>query len=177
MTIGRDGANAVVLAFDQTVSRLHAVLEHLGPGWLLRDAGSANGTFLNGERLGSERLLQSGDEIGIGDVRIVYRATDGPSGRETVAAELPPELTRREREVLIALCRPLRSGTPFAQPASIHALAEQLFVSEAAVKFHLANLYGKFGIYDGDIPRRVRLANEAIRRRAITAAQLDPPAT
>jgi len=48
-------------------------------------------------------------------------------------------------------------------------------VSEAAVKFHLANLYDKFGLsehQDGAPSRRVTLAAEAIRRRAVTIADL-----
>jgi len=173
LTVGRDDGNDIVLADDDTVSRLHAVLENLGPGWCVRDAGSANGTFVNGDRLNAERLLQTGDEVGIGGARIVFRSPVVVSSRPTVTAESPPVVTRREREVLVALCRPLRSGEPFAQPASIQALATQLFVSEAAVKFHLGNLYDKFGIHDGDVPRRVRLANEAIRRRAVTLTELD----
>jgi pSer/pThr/pTyr-binding forkhead associated (FHA) protein len=173
LTVGRDEGNDVVLGDDHTVSRLHAVVERLGPGWCLRDAGSANGTHVNGERLNSERLLQSGDELGIGETRIVYRSSEVRPSRPTVTAESPPVLTRRERDVLVALCSPLRSGEPFAQPASIAALAKQLFVSEAAVKFHLGNLYDKFGVQEGDVPRRVRLANEAVRRRAVTITELD----
>lgn len=173
LTVGRDPGNDIVVADDETVSRLHAVVENLGPGWCVRDAGSANGTFVNGDRLNGERLLHAGDELGIGGTRIVYRSSAKPSSRPTVTAESPPVLTRREHDVLIALCRPLRSGEPFAQPASIQTLAAQLFVSEAAVKFHLGNLYDKFGIHEGDGPRRVRLANEAIRRRAVTVTELD----
>ena len=46
-----------------------------------------------------------------------------------------------------------------------------MFVTEAAVKQHLQNLYDKFDIpTEGD--RRVRLANEALRRGAVTIAQL-----
>jgi DNA-binding NarL/FixJ family response regulator len=54
-------------------------------------------------------------------------------------------------------------------------MAAELFVSDAAVKFHLANLYDKFGLTDpkdGGPSRRVTLAGEAIRRRAVTIADL-----
>jgi hypothetical protein len=48
---------------------------------------------------------------------------------------------------------------------------ETLFVTEAAIKQHLQNLYDKFAIPpEGE--RRVRLANEAIRRGAVTLAIL-----
>jgi DNA-binding NarL/FixJ family response regulator len=50
-------------------------------------------------------------------------------------------------------------------------MAGELFVTEAAVKQHLQNLYDKFAIpTEGD--RRVRLANESIRRGAVTLAML-----
>ena len=61
-------------------------------------------------------------------------------------ADGPPVLTRRERELLVALCRPLLEGAAFAPPAGSRQMAAELFVSEAAVKFHLANLYDKFGL-------------------------------
>src|SRR5205807_2033351 len=113
-------------------------------------------------------------EVGIGVNRIVYRSSAGAAdARATTAAEPPPELTRRERDLLVALCRPLRGPDPFAQPASIRMLADALVVSEAAVKFHLRNLYDKFAIYEGSGPRRVRLANEAVRRRAVSLSELD----
>lgn len=173
LTIGRDDASDVTLE-DQTVSRLHAVLERYGNSWVLRDVGSANGTFVNGERIAAERPLRSGDELAIGSIRLVYRGAGTSSPEvETLGAEKPPELTRRERDLLIALCRPLRSGEPFAEPASVAGLAQSLVVSEAAVKFHLRNLYDKFGIYEGPGSRRVRLAREALRRRAVALAELD----
>jgi len=85
--------------------------------------------------------------------------------------ELPPRLTTRELDVLVALCRPLVSDDPFPEPASVRRLASELVVTEAAVKQHLQNLYDKFSIpTEGD--RRVRLANEALRRGAVTIAQL-----
>ena len=75
-------------------------------------------------------------------------------------------------EVLVALCRPMASGMAFAQPATVRQLAQEFVVSEAAIKAHLANLYDKFGIYEAGESRRVRLANEAIRRRAVSLADL-----
>jgi DNA-binding NarL/FixJ family response regulator len=115
--------------------------------------------------------LRNGDEVLLGECRLRFRTSAGAAGA-TMGAEGPPSLTARERDVLVALCRPLRSGDPFAQPASIRQVAKALVVSEAAVKFHLANLYDKFGLHDQTEGRRVQLANEAIRRRAVTFADL-----
>ena len=75
-----------------------------------------------------------------------------------------PELTRRERDVLAALCRPLASDQPFAMPATVRAIAAELVVTEAAVKQHLLNLYDKLGIPEGPESRRIALAREAVMR-------------
>jgi DNA-binding CsgD family transcriptional regulator len=175
MTIGQSQANDLPLSYDQTVSRAHAVLERVASRWCVRDLGSRNGTFVNGERIWGERSLRSGDEIRVGRVRLLVRLGDDVGEDEaTVGAEAPPELTRREREVLLALCRPMVSTEVFREPASVREIATELVVSEAAVKQHLSRLYDKFRIFEIE-GRRGRLANEAIRRGAVsTAAILGP---
>jgi hypothetical protein len=178
VTIGSHASNDVVLAADRTVSRLHAVLEEFPAGWSLRDMGSRNGTFVNGQKLLGERVLGPGDEVRIGKTRLVLRGGAGQSEHTaTEAAQPPPVLTRRERDVLVALCRPVLSGDVFTEPASIKAMAAELVVSDAAVKQHLLNLYDKFAIYGVD-NRRLELANQAVRRGAVSIADLRrPPAT
>jgi DNA-binding CsgD family transcriptional regulator len=171
LTLGADPANDLALPGDPTLSRLHAVLERYEAGWSVRDLDSRNGTFVNGQRIWSERPLRPGDELRVGATRLVYRG-DEPAAGGTQASEPPPELTRREREVLLVLCRTVLSGDAFTEPASIREIAEALVVSEAAVKQHLGHLYDKFGIHGGGERRRVRLANEALRRGAVTMAGL-----
>jgi DNA-binding CsgD family transcriptional regulator len=171
LTVGTDPANDLALPADPTLSRLHAVLERYEAGWCVRDLGSRNGTFVNGQRIWSERALRPGDELRVGATRLVYRG-DEPGGAGTQASEPAPELTRREREVLLVLCRTVLAGEAFTEPASIREIADALVVTEAAVKQHLAHLYDKFGIHGGGERRRVRLANEALRRGAVTMAGL-----
>ena len=172
ITVGRSSTNDVVLASDTKTSRLHAVLERLPAGWCVRDLSSRNGTFVNGARIDRDRPLVPGDEIQVGSTRLVFRAerSDRDVG-VTEGAERPPDLTPREREVLLALYRPAHTSEVFAEPASTRAVASELMVSEAAVKQHLAKLYDKFGIAEGE-RRRLRLANEALRRGAITMADI-----
>ncbi|MGR6963350.1 FHA domain-containing protein [Geodermatophilus sp. URMC 61] len=64
ITVGRLADNDVVID-DLLVSRHHAVLERVGGRWHIRDAGSANGTYLNGQRV-TEADVAEGDLIGIG---------------------------------------------------------------------------------------------------------------
>jgi len=71
-TIGRAEDNTIVLA-DSTVSRRHAVVEWRDGGFLLRDAGSRNGVFLNGERV-EDAPLTSDDRFRVGDRIFTYFA-------------------------------------------------------------------------------------------------------
>ena len=72
LTIGRDQSNDIVLPGDLAVSRRHAVLEKLAAGWSVSDLSSTNGTLVNGEWLTQPRPLYSGDEIEVGETRLVY---------------------------------------------------------------------------------------------------------
>lgn len=173
LAIGRSDANDIVLGDDSSVSRAHALLEHLPAGWAIRDLGSHNGTQVNGHRIWTESVLHPGDEVQIGSTRMVFGRSPSTAADRTAGPERAPELTRREREVLIELCRPALSGEVFTEPASIRQIAASLFVTEAAVKQHLAHLYGKFRIDPDAERRRVLLANEAVRRRVVTLADLD----
>jgi len=179
MMIGGAPTNTLVLPDrSQKVSQYHAAIVRApGPGecYFIRDLGSRNGTFVNGERIMGDRVVRAGDEIRLGKTRCSLRdQAQGPATlTETVQA--PPDLTRREREVLLALCRPVFSEDVFTEPAATREIAAELFVTDAAVKQHLMHLYDKFGIHEEGERRRARLANEAIRRGAVTLADLKPP--
>lgn len=75
LTIGRDQSNDIVLPGDLAVSRRHAMLEKLAAGWSVSDLNSTNGTLVNGEWLNQPRPLYSGDEIEVGETRLVYHQT------------------------------------------------------------------------------------------------------
>ena len=76
VTIGRDTAAGVSLSSDTSTSRQHALLSNDGGQYSIADAGSSNGTFLNGVRLqqGVAHPLRSGDEIQIGQTRFRFEA-------------------------------------------------------------------------------------------------------
>jgi DNA-binding CsgD family transcriptional regulator len=169
LTVGTLDSNDLVVAADG-VSRVHAVIERFGDLWCVRDLGSRNGTFVNGDRILGERALHSGDEISLGRLRVLFH---GPvRGQATAPIAQAPPLTPRERDVLVALCRPLLAGDAFTEPASIRAIAAELVVSEAAVKQHLSRLYAKFDVGADVERRRVQLANAAVARGAVKLADL-----
>ena len=75
---GRDSANKVRL-HDTEASRRHAEFVRTPEGYRLRDVGSANGTFVNGQGA-KDVLLQPGDQVRIGQTVLVFSAgrTDPP---------------------------------------------------------------------------------------------------
>lgn len=66
--VGRDASKAIAFASESSVSRTHAVLRRSGDDVFVADAGSTNGTFVNGARLSSETLLQPGDVVMFGSI-------------------------------------------------------------------------------------------------------------
>ena len=171
VTIGKGDGNDIVLD-DATVSRLHASLEQFAEGWCVNDLGSSNGTFVNGDRIWSAHRLRHGDEIRLGRSRLLFRSSADAAASRTESEDGPPALTTRERDVLVVLCRPLLARDLFTEPASIKEIADELVVSEAAVKQHLSNLFDKFELPADLSHRRTRLANAAIRRGAVTLGDL-----
>src|SRR6266511_3509849 len=119
VSVGKDPSNELAVPSDPSVSRLHAVLERFPAGWCIRDLDSRNGTFVNGARIWGERPLHPGDEIRVGSTTLVFRYESSRPLPSTDAPLPVPGLTRRERDVLVALCRPLASGDVFTEPASV----------------------------------------------------------
>jgi hypothetical protein len=68
-TLGRDVNNAIVLE-DDFVSASHATLTFRGRAWYVEDAGSTNGTFVNGSPIEGLAPLAFGDELQLGQVRL-----------------------------------------------------------------------------------------------------------
>lgn len=72
LTIGRLDENDVVID-DRLISRHHAQIERERGQYTLRDRGSRNGTFVNGQRISVPHVLRDGDEIQIGlDFKALY---------------------------------------------------------------------------------------------------------
>lgn len=94
LTLGRDPSSDYEIE-DPGVSRRHASLGVDGDRALIEDLGSANGTYLNGERIEAQTEVVDGDVVQLGstafDVSIDDGATAGMgAGAATVAATPPP---------------------------------------------------------------------------------------
>jgi pSer/pThr/pTyr-binding forkhead associated (FHA) protein len=90
-----------VLVSDGSVSRKHARLEKRGSGWTVVDQGSANGTFLDSQRV-AEAAIKSGQEIRFGaiafrvefesdeDLIATMMATPSPDATVVAPAQMVP---------------------------------------------------------------------------------------
>ncbi|MDH3943475.1 MAG: FHA domain-containing protein [Anaerolineae bacterium] len=66
MFIGRDISNEVVVN-DAEISRRHSRLTVHSGGYTIEDLGSTNGTFVNGQRIAGQQLLEPGQTIRLGE--------------------------------------------------------------------------------------------------------------
>jgi hypothetical protein len=94
LTLGRDPGNEIVIG-DPQVSRQHARITRQGGLTVIEDAGSTNGTFVNGLRLAGPHTLTDGDVISLGDaVTLSYHSADvtmtEPLGGQPTVSTAPP---------------------------------------------------------------------------------------
>ena len=66
ITIGRSESSDIGIFGDNAVEKLHARIVLQGGRYMLADAGTAAGTYVNEERIAQPRPLRSGDAIRIG---------------------------------------------------------------------------------------------------------------
>src|SRR5260370_4593181 len=71
VSLGRSRENTVVL-HDEHASRHHAQIYPENGGWFIRDLGTLNGTFVNGEKITQGVCLQHDQVIGIADMRLRF---------------------------------------------------------------------------------------------------------
>ncbi|MEB3354836.1 MAG: transglycosylase domain-containing protein [Cyanobacteriota bacterium] len=128
--LGRDPDCEIRLAHP-AVSRIHALLEQQGRHWLLRDQGSTNGLWWNGQRV-QELLLDAGDCVRL-----------GPPEQAEV-----PELTFQHRPPprLRRLARLASLGLAGLTAMGLATLA--LAIVQVPIRGSLAPVRGPLGLYD-----------------------------
>jgi pSer/pThr/pTyr-binding forkhead associated (FHA) protein len=111
LVIGRHADGPGRLAGDEEISRQHARISREATGdYAIEDLGSSNGTFVNGLRINSPRLLSLGDSIETGATTLVVReiavppdaARSSPAGTPRLALSLEVDLDAREARVALA---------------------------------------------------------------------------
>lgn len=80
ISIGRDASNGIQIN-DAEISRRHARLQFQGGKYVIEDAGSTNGTHVNGQRIMSAYVLKPGDVVSFGEgIVLGYEASDFDPG-------------------------------------------------------------------------------------------------
>jgi pSer/pThr/pTyr-binding forkhead associated (FHA) protein len=86
LAIGRHPDNQIVVVHP-TVSRRHACIARKGEDLVLWDAGSTNGTLVNGAKVTSA-MLKDGDFVGIGETHTLkVSISEAEKEEETLTAE------------------------------------------------------------------------------------------
>ncbi len=75
-TVGRHPDSDIFLD-DVTVSRRHVEVEQTTKGYVVRDVGSLNGTYLNHQRIDGDHPMENGDELQVGRFKLVFVAGEG----------------------------------------------------------------------------------------------------
>lgn len=164
--IGRmvDDERGIRLDWDDQVSRAHAVLEQVGGVWTIVDDGlSRNGTFINGEWIRGQVRVADGDVVTCGAVHLTFRDPRSADVRETAAAlgmYRAVRLSESQREVLVALCRPLLERTR-TTPATNKEIALEIRREVDTVKTHLRRLAATLGV--DNLPQNRKRAELAWR--------------
>jgi pSer/pThr/pTyr-binding forkhead associated (FHA) protein len=105
VTVGRKEGNTIRLT-ERNVSRRHARLYRANGALKIEDLGSANGTKLNGVRLRGQLPVKVGDQIQIGDYRILLEADEAadatvPDGMPAPGASVAPAPAPIARLILL----------------------------------------------------------------------------
>jgi K+-sensing histidine kinase KdpD len=81
-TVGRHPNNEISLLLE-SISRFHAKIEQQDAGYILTDLNSSNGTFINGERIVSPRLLHENDVLTFGRADFIFSSASPEVRRKT----------------------------------------------------------------------------------------------
>jgi hypothetical protein len=114
LTIGREASNPIAIN-DAEISRKHSQLVLQGGKYVLTDLGSTNGTFVNGQRLTGQHVLQPGEVISLGEqISLLFEAISVIDPNATMLSANSPVMAPRSAP---------RAQPPQAPPPSYAGLS------------------------------------------------------
>lgn len=136
LRVGRH-AESEIFIDEPVVSRHHAEIFRSDDKYFVRDAGSRNGTFLNGKRIFQPAELGPGNVIAVGNSRIVFEPTEGVSFLKDRAAEKPSSTVNLARPAdtggimapLVLLQTVAAIAREIVQPRSLESLMDSILRS------------------------------------------------
>lgn len=87
-TVAGRSPNADIFLDDVTVSRKHVEFVREREGFVVRDVGSLNGTYVNRTRI-EQALLRAGDEVQIGKFRMTFHPSPARAGAQPASQGEP----------------------------------------------------------------------------------------
>jgi pSer/pThr/pTyr-binding forkhead associated (FHA) protein len=117
ITIGREAGNGIIIN-DAEVSRKHTQFVFQGGKYIVTDLGSTNGTFVNGQRLTGQHVLQPGEIISLGEqINLLFEAVVSIDPNATMmSAGRPPVIPRPVAQAPIP--QPVVQPVPQPQPVN-----------------------------------------------------------
>lgn len=101
--LGRADSNALCFREILGLSRKHLVFERSQSGWMVRDLGSTNGTYLNGVRIDQPQVLHAKDRVTAGELTVVFSDTGGAAAAQTVVFVEKSATTTQETTMTASL--------------------------------------------------------------------------
>ena len=182
-TLGRHPNNTHQI-LDRIVSKEHCHIDFVDGGYVLKDLGSLNGTYVNGERV-SLKPLRTGDEILLGSTRVVYDAgatSARPNPAPATIAGAPqsgsaalditaPPLGRDDVPTGPQMAMPGAGGGFAAAPSATSTLAgvapsaaaQKVTIAPGMVESHIRTKLTALS-EQNFLPERMITDNDAIRR-------------
>ncbi|MCX6078378.1 MAG: FHA domain-containing protein [Chloroflexi bacterium] len=113
ITIGREAENGIVIN-DAEVSRKHTQFVFQGGKFILTDLGSTNGTFVNGQRLTGQHVLQPGEVISLGEqINLLFESIVQVDPNATMlSTSRPPAPLPRPEAAAIPAAKPALTPAP-----------------------------------------------------------------
>jgi phosphoserine phosphatase RsbU/P len=151
VSIGR-ASECTIPVRDRYLSRKHAEIIAVGNNWVLKDLGSANGTYLNGARVEKDVRLSSGDRIRLGDTEIVFVTSEQTTDRFMAVADtaVQPSIAIPVQEIDVSTNEPV--DVPRLQ--TLNALARELIEDRP--------LYELFGFIVDRVMEHLRPSRAAV---------------
>ncbi|HSI35334.1 MAG TPA: ATP-binding protein, partial [Tepidisphaeraceae bacterium] len=177
--VGRESRQLPIT--DNTVSRRHCELHPDEDGsWILKDLGSANGTWINGQRIERTAALKLGDQIRVGRTILVFGAQPGVSrgrandvriaGVDAVDASIVHTVPSNEDSMVLAVPEPAAAAMGnlkllYQLNASLGSSfdADQIF--EVVMDLVFEHVRADRGIILALDPRRNELIPKVVRTR------------
>lgn len=88
--VGRSADCDVIVSGSQKISRRHCCLVQVDDSYYVRDLGSMNGVWLNGDRVVRESPMAAGDRLSIGDVEYLFHPNARIEQKKTVTSDASP---------------------------------------------------------------------------------------